>query len=130
MLKAIKRVTKAPLSYIADLRKITFKQYLLMHTNFSPSYPIMIFTSLVTTLALAIYIIFYFFTLTTTDSCFEDVKVGAYIISILYPIETILFFICITGSIALSKNNCWKVFWIFLFGPLLSGFGFGELSFI
>jgi hypothetical protein len=125
MFRLIKRVVKAPLSYIADLRKITFKKYLLLHTNFSPSYPIMMFASLTSTLALAIFIIYNLFTLPEGEPCLEDSRIGAYIMSILYPLETILFFICITGSIALSRSNCWKTLIILLFGPMLSGFGFG-----
>lgn len=130
MFRIIKRVVKAPLSYIADLRKITLKKYLLLNTNFSPSYPIMIFASLASTLALAAFIIYNIFNLATPQTCLENVRIGAYIMSILYPLETVLFFICLTGSIALSKSNCWKTIMILLFGPLLCGFGFGELAFI
>lgn len=130
MLNILKKIVRAPLSYLADLRKITLANYLLLHTNFSPTYPIMIFTSLVSTLALSIYIIYYIFNIAGNDSCFRDVRVGSYIISILYPVETVLFFICLTGSIALSKSNCWKVLWMLIFGPILCGFGFGEIGFI
>ena len=130
MIKFVKKIVRAPLTYLADLRKITLKQYLLLHTNFSPSYPIMAFFALAASLALGGFIIFQVITVPEEDNCFKDVRVGAYIISVLYPIETILFFICITGSVALSKSNCWKVTWMLLMGPLLCGFGFGELGFI
>ena len=125
MFKIVRKITKAPLTYLADLRKLSFKEYILAKTNFSPAYPIMIFTSLAITLALSIFILFDVFTLEGEHFCFANVRYGAYIISILYPIETIMFFICITGSIALSKRKIWKVICILLFGPLLSGFGFG-----
>ena len=130
MFKLVRRVTMAPLTYLADLRKLKARQYLLIGTNFSPAYPVMIFTALLTTLALAAFIIIDTFTLEGGNSCFANVRYGAYIISILYPIETVLCFICMTGSIALSKNSCWRVIWMILFGPLLCGFGFGEFAFI
>ena len=63
MFKLMRRITTAPLTYLADLRKHNFKDYLLLNTNFSPSYPIMIFTALATTLAFAIFIIIDIFTL-------------------------------------------------------------------
>lgn len=86
MFKIIRRVARAPLVYLADLRKLTFKQYLLVHTNFSPSYPIMILSSLLATLALGIYIIYELFNIPEGDNCFANVRNGAYIIAILYPI--------------------------------------------
>lgn len=125
MFRVIQRVVRAPLNYLADLRKLSCSSYLLLHTNYSPSYPLMIFTALLSTLALGAFIIYYMLTLPDDVVCFTNVRIGAYIIAVLYPIETILFFICLTGTIALSKNNCWKVVVILLFGPLLSGFGFG-----
>jgi hypothetical protein len=125
MIKIINKVVKAPLKYIADLQSLTFKQYLLLHTNFSPSYPIMIFTSLITTLMLCAFVIYYISTDPDNTQCFNNIHGATYIIVIMYPIETILFFICITGSIALSKGNCWKLVLILIFGPLLCGFGFG-----
>jgi hypothetical protein len=130
MFGLIKKLVRAPLSYLADLRQITFSNYLLLHTNFSPSYPIMILTALASTLVLAVYIIYFIFNISDNNACIREARIGSIIISILYPIETILFFICLTGSIALSKNNCWKVFWMLVFGPVLCGFGFGELGFI
>jgi hypothetical protein len=52
------------------------------------------------------------------------------VIAILYPIESILCFVCLTGSIALSKSSCWRVVLMLLFGPILCGFGFGEVGII
>jgi hypothetical protein len=120
----------APLAYLADLRKLNFKQYLLIGTKYSPAYPLMLTTAIISTMALAAFLIADIFSLHHSDGCFANVRFGAYVIALLYPIETILFFICISGSIALSKNPCWRSFWILLFGPLLCGFGFGELAFI
>ena len=130
MFKLVRRITLAPLAYLADLSKISLKRYLLIGTNFSPAYPIMIFLALAASLSLAGFILYDIFTLPAGDNCFNNVRNGAIIMGILYPIETILFFICITGSIALSKSSCWRVVWILLFGPLLCGFGYGELAFI
>jgi len=90
----------------------------------------MIASSLIFTLMLSFSIIYFVVNNPMKSQCFDNLKVGAYIISILYPIETILCFICLTGTIALSKNRCWKVFWIFLFGPIISGFGFGEVGLV
>lgn len=90
----------------------------------------MILVSLLTTLALGIFIIYEMFTIPEGDNCFSNVRNGAYVIAILYPIETFLIFICVTGSIALSKTNCWKVCWILIFGPMLCGIGYGEVAFI
>ena len=73
MFKLIRRITLAPLAYLADLRKITLKQYLLIGTNFSPSYPIMIITALLSTLSLAGFLIYDIFTLEHTGSCFANV---------------------------------------------------------
>lgn len=86
MLKFINRGVKAPLSYIADLRAISFKQYLLISTNFSPSYPIMIFTALGFTLMYCSILIYYVFTSNYSEICYKDVHGAAYLISILYPI--------------------------------------------
>ena len=85
----------------------------------------MIFTALATTIAFAVFIIIDIFTLEGGHSCFANVRYGAYIISVLYPLESLLFFICITGSVALSKSGVWRIICIVLFGPLLTGFGFG-----
>ena len=130
LLNFINRCVRAPLTYIADLRAINFKQYLLVGTNFSPSYPIMIFTGLAFTLMYCAILMYFVFTSKYSQACYSGVNGAAYLIAVLYPLETILCFICITGSIALSKSNCWKVIMMLLFGPLLSGFGFGEVGFI
>jgi len=90
----------------------------------------MICTSLVFTLILAGTILDFVFTNPMNSKCFDNVKGGAYVIAILYPIESILCFICLTGTIALSKSKCWKVFWILLFGPIVSGFAFGEVGLV
>jgi hypothetical protein len=126
----INRCVRAPLTYIGDLRAITFKQYLLVGTNFSPSYPIMIFTGLAFTLMYCAILMYFVFTSHYSQACYSGVNGAAYLIAVLYPLESILCFICITGSIALSKTRCWKVIMMLLFGPILSGFGFGEVGFI
>lgn len=130
MLAFINRCVKAPLTYMADLRAISFKDYLLIGTNFSPSYPIMMFTGLGFSLMYCAIVIYFVFTSTFAVSCYSGVSGAAYLIAILYPIETLLCFICLTGSIALSKNNCWKVVMMLVFGPILCGFGFGEVGII
>jgi hypothetical protein len=90
----------------------------------------MMLTSLICTLGFAAFILYFVITNPLSSPCYENVKVGVYILSIMYPIETILFFICLTGSIALSKYSCWKIFWIILFGPVLTGISFGELGLV
>lgn len=90
----------------------------------------MIFTALGFTLMYCSILIYYVFTSNYSEVCYKNVHGAAYLISILYPIETILCFICLTGSIALSKSNCWKVILMLLFGPILCGFGFGEVGII
>jgi hypothetical protein len=77
MFGIIKKIARAPLTYIADLRRITFKQYLLIHTNFSPSYPLMIFFALASTLALGGFILYDIFTVPQGDNCFSNVRTGA-----------------------------------------------------
>jgi len=86
MFKIIRRVVRAPLTYLADLRKLTFKEYLLLHTKFSPSYPIMIATSLLATLGLAAFIIYFVITTPGNSVCFDGVRGGAYVISFMYAI--------------------------------------------
>lgn len=86
MFKLINRFVKAPLTYIADLRAISFKEYLLISTNFSPSYPIMIFTSLGFTLMYCAILIYYVFTSKFSEACYKNVHGAAYLITILYPI--------------------------------------------
>lgn len=90
----------------------------------------MIFSSLIFTLLYCSILIYYVFNSQFAERCYKSVKNAAYLITILYPIETLLCFICLTGSIALSKSNCWRVVMIMLFGPILSGFGFGEVGFV
>jgi hypothetical protein len=86
LLAFINRCVRAPLTYIADLRAISFKQYLLVSTNFSPSYPIMIFTSLAFTLMYCSILIYYVFTNHYSESCYAGVHGATYLITLLYPI--------------------------------------------
>lgn len=86
LLDFINRCVRAPLTYIADLRAISFKQYLLISTNFSPSYPIMIFTSLGFTLMYCAILLYFVFTSNYSESCYAGVHGATYLITILYPI--------------------------------------------
>lgn len=98
----ISRVTNMPLSYLSDIRKLEKGQYLMLGTKYSPAYSLMILTSIITSLGFAGYIIYYFFATPEQDPCYKDVLVPVYILAILYPIQTIFIFFCLSGSVAKS----------------------------
>ena len=72
-------------------------------TNYYPAYPLMIFTSLCTVLALAGYMLFFYFTVDDGGSgCYNNIRVGVQILAVVYPIESIFLYFWIVGSISKS----------------------------
>jgi len=91
-----------PVQYISDATKLKMSQILLKDTKYFPAYPIMILVCLLCNLALEGYIIDYFF-ISPTHSCYSNIKFGVQALACVYPIYTIVIFICLLGSVGNSK---------------------------
>ena len=98
-------------------------------TSFYPSFFISIIFGLATMLSFSAYMIYYFI-VNTQDTCYQHVSFGIIALACLYPLESILIFICLVGSAGASSTKCWKFVIIIFFGLLVSGLGFGGLGII
>lgn len=97
-------------------------------TTFFPAFPIALLMSLLCICGLSVYLIYYFFAV-DTNVCYEHITYGIIALAIIYPFESILIYVCMFGSVALSTTNCWKVFSMIFFGLIVTGFSFGGLGF-
>ena len=97
-------------------------------TSFFPAFPVSLISSLLCLCGLSAYMIYYFFT-SDQNVCYSNITYGIIALAIIYPIQSIVIYICVFGSVALAKSNCWKVFTIIFFGLIVTGFSFGGLGF-
>lgn len=97
-------------------------------TAFYPAFPVSLLFSLISLCSLAGYMIYYFIEV-DESVCYAHITYGIITLAVIYPIEAIIIYICMFGSVALSKTNCWKVFSIIFFGIIVTGFSFGGLGF-
>lgn len=97
-------------------------------TSFYPAFPLSLFSSILCICGLSAYMIYYFFSV-DQNPCFEHIGFGIILLAIIYPIESIIIYVCLFGSVVMSTTKCWKVFTIIFFGLLATGFSFGGLGF-
>lgn len=97
-------------------------------TPLYPAFPLALLSSLLSILGLSVYLIFYFFTV-DTSTCYEHITYGIIVLAIIYPVEAIIVYVCMFGSVALATTHCWKVFSMIFFGLIVTGFSFGGLGF-
>lgn len=97
-------------------------------TTLYPAFHLALITSLLCMCGLSAYMIYYFFTV-DVNVCYSHITYGIIVLAIVYPIESFLIYICMFGSVSLSKTHCWKVFSIIFFGLIVTGFSFGGLGF-
>lgn len=123
----ITKFFQLPIQYISETKKLKLNQILLKDTKYFPAYPIMIIVCLALNLALEGYIMDYFFT-SPTHSCYNDIRFGVEALACVYPIYTIVIFVCLLGIVGNSKYEFWKIFIITFFGIFTTAFGFGGLG--
>ncbi len=97
-------------------------------TTFYPAFPLALLSSLLCLCGLSAYIIYYFFTM-TNDVCYQNITWGIIALAIIYPIQAVIIYVCVFGSVALAESYCWKVMAMVFFGLVVTGFSFGGLGF-
>ena len=126
----LSRAALAPVTYIKGLRGIKIDDVSMKGTSMYPAFPITVIASLLSMLAFATYMIIYFFTEDSEESCYAHITYGIIALSIIYPIEAIIIWIGLVGSVALGAGTCWKYFISMFLGTLVAGFSFGGLGFV
>lgn len=84
--------------------------------------------ALLSMLAFAAYLLYYFITL--HNECYDNVQVGVIALSALYPVESLVIWICLIGSAGTSTTKCWKFMIVFFIGLGTCGLGFGGLGIV
>lgn len=128
MQNCIQKFTRAPIQYINDLRTLKSGALTMSGTTFFPAFPVALASSFLCIIGLSIYMIFYFFTV-QQNNCYSHITYGIIALAIIYPIESLVIYICLLGSVSLTQSHCWKVFTMSFFGLLVTGFSFGGLGF-
>ncbi len=129
MQNCFSKFSNAPIQYINELRSLKTNSISMRGTTFYPAFPLALLSSILCICALSTYMIYYFFTV-DQNVCFEHIGFGVIILAIIYPIQSIIIYICLFGSVVLAQTKCWKVFTMIFFGLLATGFSFGGLGFV
>lgn len=122
------KFTNAPIEYINQLRSLKSDVISMKGTTFYPAFPLALLSSILCICGLSGYMIYYFITI-DQNPCFQRISFGILLLAIIYPIESIVIYVCLFGSVVLSTTKCWKVFTMIFFGLLATGFSFGGLGF-
>lgn len=128
MEKCLASILRAPINYINDLRHMRTGSLTMSGTSFYPSFMVCIVFALLSMLGFAAYLIYYFITLDNT--CYANVQVGTIILAALYPIESVVIWICLIGSAGTSTTKCWKFLIAFFIGLGTCGLGFGGMGIV
>lgn len=128
MNNCVSKFARAPIEYINELRTLKTNSITMKGTTFYPAFPLALLSSILCLCGLSTYMIYYFFTV-DESVCYAHITYGIIALAIIYPIESIVIYICMFGSVALSQTHCWKVFSIVFFGLIVTGFSFGGLGF-
>ena len=126
----LSRTALAPITYINSLKEIKIHDISMKGTSMYPAFPITAFASLLSIVSFATYMIVYFFTEDSEESCYAHITYGIIVLAIIYPIEAIIIWIGLIGSVALDASTCWKYFIALFLGVLVGGFSFGGLGFV
>ena len=82
----LSRAALAPIAYIKNIQGIKVGDITMKGTSMYPAFPLSALASILSIIGLATYMIVYFFSVDSSETCFSHITYGIIALALVYPL--------------------------------------------
>jgi hypothetical protein len=127
----LRKITKVPIDSICTLHHLTLADLAMKSTDLHPAFLLSLISGILVVCGFAVFLIYFFF----ADNCailgeyFPGSAIGVAVLTVIYPVEAILTYLCLVGAVVRTPNPRLKVAGVAAVGLAGIGLPFGGLGF-